>query len=183
VRYELPFGSGQRWGSQWNGVTDKLLGGWAVSTTQTARTGLPINLTMTPRQSRCGAQSCQERPDLIPGGNNNPVLENWTPEKYFDASQFAVPALGYFGNVGRLTLISPGIWNLDFSLNKRTQIAEAKNLEFRAEFFNALNHPNFGVPNAATFQSAAGALSPTSGRITTTSNFMRQMQFSLKLTF
>ncbi|MBI4458891.1 MAG: TonB-dependent receptor, partial [Acidobacteria bacterium] len=50
VRYELPFGSGQRWGSGWTGVTNKLLGGWALSANQTARTGLPINLTMTPRQ-------------------------------------------------------------------------------------------------------------------------------------
>jgi hypothetical protein len=120
---------------------------------------------------------------LIPGGNNNPVLEDWTPEKYFDPSQFVVQPLGFYGNVGRNTLIGPGQVSMNFSLSKDNRLGEGKNLEFRAEFFNFLNHPNFRGPNASIFRNAVGALSPNVGRITATSTTMRQIQLGLKLTF
>ena len=181
--YELPFGSGRRWGTQWSGLVDHLLGGWAISGTNSLRTGLPVNLGITPRQSRCLESQCPERPDLISGGNNNPILENWTPDRYFDPSQFKVPVLGFFGNVGRNTLISPGVntWNLSFSKDNR--FAENTNLEFRAEFFNFPNHPSFGTPSGNVFRTAAEALDPNVGRITTTATSMRRIQFGLKLTF
>ncbi|MBI4465418.1 MAG: hypothetical protein HY647_11995 [Acidobacteria bacterium] len=181
--YELPFGSGQRWGSQWKGPVNYVLGGWVINGTNTVRSGLPTSLTMTPRQSRCLQQQCQERPDLIPGGNNNPVLDNWTPDKYFDPSQFVVQPLGFYGNLGRNTLISPGQFNMNFSLSKDNRLGERKNLEFRAEFFNFLNHPNFGGPAVSLFRNAAGDLTPNVGRITSTADSMRQIQFGLKLTF
>lgn len=181
--YELPFGSGRRWGTQWKGITNELLGGWMLNGTNTWRSGLPINLGMTPRQSRCAAQSCNERPDVRPGGNHNPVRKNWRPESYFDPSQFIVPTVGFFGNVGRDTLIRPGQFNWNFSLAKSNRLGEQKNLEFRAEFFNLLNHPNFGSPTGNVFRNAAGDFDPNVGRITTTSIPMRQIQFGLKLTF
>ena len=181
--YELPFGSGRRWGNQWRGAPGYLLGGWVLNGTNTIRSGLPVNLMMTPRQSRCAAQSCNERPDLRSGGNSNPVRDNWKPEGYFDPAQFVVPDLGFFGNLGRNTLIRPGQVNWNFSLSKDNRLGEGKNLEFRAEFFNFLNHPNFGAPANTVFRNAAGALDPNVGRITTTSTAMRQIQFGLKFTF
>jgi len=181
--YELPFGSGRHWGNQWSGPLNSVLGGWSVNGTNTIRSGLPVNIQMTPRQSGCAAQSCNERPDLRPGGNNNPVLDHWTPERYFDPSNFVVQPVGFFGNVGRNTMLRPGQFNLNLSLTKDNRLAEGKNLEFRAEFFNFLNHPNFGAPGNTVFRDAAGNLDPNAGRITTTSTKMRQIQFGLKFIF
>jgi hypothetical protein len=186
--YELPFGAGHHWGSQWNRLTDSFLGGWVLSGTNTFRSGLPVNITVansgSGNRSRCLATSanCVERPDLMPAGNNNPVLENWTPDRYFDPTQFVLQPLGYFGNLGRNTLIRPGLWNLNVSLGKSINVGEAKNLEFRSEFFNFFNHPNFGAPSAQIFDSLA-ARDDNAGRITSTANEMRRIQLSLRLTF
>ncbi len=181
--YEFPYGTGRHWGKQASGPLRYLVADWAVNGSNTIRSGLPVNIQMTPRQSGCVAQSCNERPDLRPGGNNNPVLDHWTPERYFDPSNFVVQPLGYFGNVGRNTLIRPGQVNLNLSFIKDNQLGEGKNLEFRAELFNFLNHPNFGAPGNNVFSNAAGTLDPGVGRITTTSTTMRQIQLGLKLIF
>ena len=181
--YELPFGPGRHWGNQSTGPVKYVLGGWAINGTNTIRSGLPINIQMTPRQSGCVAQSCPERPDLRPGGNNNPVLDHWTPERYFDPSNFVLQPTGYFGNVGRNTLMRPGQVNVNLSFTKENRLAEGKNLEFRAELFNFPNHPNFGAPANSVFRDADGNLDPNVGRITSTATPMRQIQFGLKLVF
>ncbi|PYU22923.1 MAG: hypothetical protein DMG32_17065, partial [Acidobacteria bacterium] len=181
--YEFPYGTGRHWGKQASAPLRYLLADWSVNGSNTIRSGLPVNIQMTPRQSGCVAQSCNERPDLRPGGNNNPVLDHWTPERYFDPSNFVVQPLGYFGNVGRNTLIRPGQVNLNLSFIKDNRLGEGKNLEFRAELFNFLNHPNFGAPGNNVFADAAGTLDPGAGRITTTSTTMRQIQLGLKLIF
>ena len=181
--YEFPYGTGRHWGKQASAPLRYILADWSVNGSNTIRSGLPVNIQMTPRQSGCVAQSCNERPDLRPGGNNNPVLDHWTPERYFDPSNFVVQPAGYFGNVGRNTLIRPGQLNLNLSFTKENQLGEGKNLEFRAELFNFLNHPNFGAPGNNVFADAAGTLDPGVGRITTTSTTMRQIQLGLKLIF
>jgi hypothetical protein len=94
-----------------------------------------------------------------------------------------VQPLGYFGNVARNSLIRPGQVNLNLSFIKDNRLAESKNLEFRAELFNFLNHPNFGTPSNTVFSDAAGHLDPNVGRITTTSTPMRQIQLGLKYIF
>jgi hypothetical protein len=81
-------------------------------------------------------------------------------------------------------LIGPGVVNVDFSLAKSFDIAERKTLQFRAEVFNAPNHPNFAVPSLRTaFTSATGVPSPTAGIISSTTTRPRQIQFGLKLTY
>jgi hypothetical protein len=76
-------------------------------------------------------------------------------------------------------LIGPGLATWDFSVLKDTPIRERLNLQFRAELFNILNHPNFNTPNAVTFTPTG--VSPTAGVITSTSTTSRQIQFGLKL--
>jgi hypothetical protein len=71
--------------------------------------------------------------------------------------------------------------DVDASLFKTTSITERANLQFRAEVFNVMNHPNFGTPNATVFSS--GAISPSAGLITSTATTSRQIQFGLKLIF
>jgi len=81
--------------------------------------------------------------------------------------------------LGRDTLIGPGLATWDLSFMKDTRIQEKLNLQFRAEFFNFLNHPNFNTPNLVTF--TPSGVSPTAGLITSTSTTSRQIQFGLKL--
>jgi len=60
---------------------------------------------------------------------------------------FTQPDFGTFGNLGRNSIYGPGYRNLDFSITKDTRIREQLGLQFRAEFFNILNHPNFAQPD------------------------------------
>jgi hypothetical protein len=83
---------------------------------------------------------------------------------------------GQYGNAGRNTLIGPGLISLDFSTTKQFRITEARNLEFRAEFFNLPNHPNWGIPNFTITSSSFG-------KVTSTVTDMRELQFALKLNF
>jgi hypothetical protein len=104
-----------------------------------------------------------------------------SPNQWFNPAAFLAPPnnSGFWGNLGRDTLIGAGLASWDFSVHKDTQIREKMNLEFRAELFNILNHPNFNTPNAVTF--TPSGVSPTAGLITSTSITSRQTQLALKL--
>jgi hypothetical protein len=78
-------------------------------------------------------------------------------------------------------LRGPGLADVDLSLFKNTAVSERASLQFRAEFFNVLNHPNLGTPNATVFSS--GAVNASAGLITTLATTPRQIQFGLKLIF
>ncbi len=83
--------------------------------------------------------------------------------------------------MARGSLRGPGLVNVDTSLFKKFTIRERLNLQFRAEAFNVLNHPNFSYPNEVLFQGTE--YSPSGGVITATSTNSRQIQFALKLQF
>jgi hypothetical protein len=138
------------------------------------------------------------------GDSRNPVRPNVNPafqgklyphtvSEYFNPNAFTPPAAGYLGNAGRDSLTGPGIAELDTSLLKETAITERFKVQFRAEFFNVLNHANFATPNAIVYttgptattagQSTAGVVSPTAGAISATSTTSRQIQFGLKILF
>jgi len=122
--------------------------------------------------------------DLIPGGNQNSVRPQ-NPDQYFDVTQFRYPTPFFVGNVGRNVLIAPGIANVDFTLTKDTRfpvLGEGGSLQFRAEFFNLFNRPNFGAPALNLFTNT-GARRSNAGQITTTGTPSRQIQFALKVLF
>ena len=76
-----------------------------------------------------------------------------TPNQWFNPLMFGIPALGQLGNAGRDILWGPGLGQLDLNITKDTKagfLGEAGSIEFRAEIFNLLNHPNFALPNAAS---------------------------------
>ena len=111
---------------------------------------------------------------------------------YFDGNAFYLPtgecAAGRsceLGNVGRNTVMGPGLAKWDSSVTKMFSLTEQWKLQFRAEFFNFTNRVNFGKPNPSIFTLANNApLRLTSaGRISTTVVDSRQIQFGLKLTF
>ncbi len=182
-----------------SGAANAILGGWTVSGVFTALAGQPFTPDMGFDWSRQGNSGGSERPDVNPnytGNVLNPIIGS--PDQWFDPNAFAlpnplglaVPQPGFFGNIGRNTMIGPRLISLDFTLTKRFQMGEEKDLTFRAEFFNLLNRPNLGLPEADVFDpDAAGdgitRYLPHAGRIpgdelTTTA---RQIQFGLKFTF
>jgi hypothetical protein len=97
--------------------------------------------------------------------------------QWFNPAAFAVPAPFTYGNSARNFLFGPGIINWDQSLSKNTRIGERTNLEFRAEFFNIMNHANFDLPASNI------SVPSTVGRITSTSNAPRAIQFGARLSF
>ena len=186
--FELPFGSGKKFGSGLTGFAGKLVDGWSVSGITNLASGAPLNIENSFSRSRNGsaAFTVHDRPNLIPGGDNNPVLGG--PDQYFDVNQFALQDAGTYGNLGHNTVIGPGLVSWDFSVVKNTGITENTQLQFRAEFFNLANRSNFAPPingrngGTAVFNSqeqrVAGA-----GKIFSTVTTSRQIQFGLKILF
>ena len=120
-----------------------------------------------------------DRPSLNPAFTGPVVLGQ--AGQWFNPNAFILPAAGTYGNLGRGVFSGPGLADLDLSLFKTTAVSERTSLQFRAEFFNVLNHPNFGTPNATVFSS--GAINASAGLITTLATTPRQIQFGLKLIF
>ena len=184
--YELPIGQGRYFGSNMGRTANLIFGGWQINGIVSARSGLPVTITGGGYNVSNFCRSCSIRPLLKPGGNNDPVTGNIND--WIDESQFLpvrppnVPALGYFGNLGRNTLSGPRQTKVDFSIFKVFPVAEEKSLQFRAEFFNLPNHPNFAGPSAAVFTNT-GAVSPTLGIIDQTLGTSRQIQLALKFEF
>ncbi|MBI4465320.1 MAG: carboxypeptidase regulatory-like domain-containing protein, partial [Acidobacteria bacterium] len=116
--YELPFGSGRRFGSGWSGILNSLAGGWQFNGIVTRRTGQPIKVANNFDRAHNGAANISDRPDLAPGKSNNPVLENWTVDAYFDRTAYVLQPDGFYGNLARQPLIAPGITNVNLSIFK-----------------------------------------------------------------
>jgi hypothetical protein len=169
---ELPRFGGPEW----------LTAGWQLNAISTLASGNPFSVVVGFDQARARFQAgtSPQRPDLVAGSSDNPVLGG--PNKYFDPTAFALPAPGYYGDLGRNTLIGPGLVALDLAANKTFRLREGLSLQFRAEVFNSLNHPNFSIPSQRTVFSSTGAVG-SAGLITTTRTSSRQLQFGLKLTF
>ncbi len=112
---------------------------------------------------------------------SNPVLGG--PDLYFDPTQFAPVTPGYFGNLGRNTLITPGLATFDLGLSKAFPVyGGRRSLQFRTEIFNLFNRANFGTPNTSIINSS-GAPNPSVGRITSTRTTARQIQVGLRFIF
>ncbi len=173
--YDLPFGRGK---TGWQG---KLTSGWTLSGIGSVQSGFPF----TPQLGFNPTNNGDSRNPVRPSWNSSftgPVILG-SPNQYFNPNAFIVPVPGTYGNVGRNTLTGPGLAELDLSASKNTRLSERINLQFRAEFFNILNHANFGTPNPVVFSSATTTPSPTAGVISYTASTSRQIQFGLKLLF
>ena len=126
---------------------------------------------------------------MKPGASNNHVTGD--PNQWFDVNTFVLQPANTIGNLGRDTLIGAKLVNLDCSVFKQFVLREGKTLQFRAEVFNMLNHPNFSVPtgeNRSVFTgvdpvTGAGIPSKTAGQINATVTTSRQIQFGLKFAF
>ena len=168
--YLLPFGPGRRWANS-GGAAGHIIGGWELGGIAVLQSGLPFTVTVPGSPSNTGAGS---RANPVAGVD--PYPSNRTINLWFNPAAFATPAAFTWGTLGRNSLNAPALYNLDFSIAKKFKFSEARELQFRCEFFNGLNHPQFGLPNATVGVGGAGT-------ITTTQRSNRQMQFALRLVF
>jgi len=179
--WELPFGAGHIIGGDASGFTKQVISGWSVSGINVIQSGLPLTPYDGFNQSNNGNTAGPgDRPDLAPGCSNNPVLGRAT--EWFNVNCFQLQPAGFYGNLGRDTVIGPGIVSTDIALLKSTPIREKSRMEFRAEFFNFPNHTNLGVPNITLF-AADGTRNPSAGQIFSTTTTSRQVQLALKFVF
>src|SRR5206468_137728 len=125
-----------------------LVNGWQMSGILNLRSGQALTPGLSADNSRTLAFA--DRPDLVGDWR----LDDPTPSAWFNKDAFRTPPALSFGNAGTGILTGPTLKQFDFSLMKLTNVAENKRVEFRSEFFNLTNHPNFFNPNV-TFDSAS----------------------------
>ena len=178
-RYELPFGPGKQWLTSASGAGSKIAGGWQFNEIVTLLSGFPFTPVIGANRSGDGDTRNPDRPSLNPSFSGPVVLGQ--VNQWFNPNAFVLPAAGTYGGLGRGVFTGPGLADMDVSLFKNTALSERTSLQFRAEFFNVLNHPNLGPPNATVFSS--GAINASAGLITTLATTPRQIQFGMKLIF
>jgi len=196
--YELPIGHGRRFMGEMSGIADAFFGGWQVAGITTAQSGEAVTAVMSSDLSNTGSLSY--RPDQIAKpydfsfntasqgtdfGCTNPGHQ--TLDCWYNQAAFAAPALApgqqsahSFGDSRIGNLRGPDLVDFDFVLQKNFKIRESQQVEFRAEIFNLLNHPNFGLPGGG---SSVPVDVPGGASITNTSTDNRQIEFALKYTF
>ncbi|HYU44586.1 MAG TPA: TonB-dependent receptor [Terriglobales bacterium] len=153
--YELP---------KMGGAMQPLKNGWGFDSTVSLQSGQPFTLNFNCEDDFSGGGDCFDRPDVV-----GPIVyQKRKPANYLDLTAFAmpcdyngagvfgfasdcVPGTRHYGNLGRNSLVGPTYKQWDFALYKNTAIGERMKLQFRAEFFNLLNHPNFSSPLLPAF--------------------------------
>jgi outer membrane receptor protein involved in Fe transport len=169
--YQLPFGSGQRFGSNANPVVKAVLGNWQLSGIFTYHTGFPLTIyanDLSGTNSRGFRADCIA-PMTYPGGVGPGAT-------WFGTASFKQPAAGTFGSCAQGTTFGPGLTDWDAGFHKDFALGanEARRLEFRAEFINFTNTPIFNAPNINLGAQLGQVLS---------SQYQRTVQLALKLYF
>jgi hypothetical protein len=189
LSYTLPFRTDSR-------MLGAVVKGWTVNAIASFSSGLPFTPLLATNNSRNRTTAGQaDRPNLRPGFSSNPTsgvsagcpgfaagTRVGTPRNWFDPCAFSLPIAGTYGNLGRNTIIGPGLADVDLGLEKSFPIHEKANVTFRAEGFNVMNHPNFGLPNTSAI-AASGNANPSAGVITQTVTTSRQLQLALRISF
>jgi hypothetical protein len=182
---DLPFGHGKKFLAGATGVTDKVVGGWGIDGVTTFQRGFPLKISYggpnTPLQS-ANLGTGKLRPNVVPGCDKSTPASGLQGRlgEWFNTACFVAPADWGFGDEARVdpTLRMDGIDNFDFAIFKRTKFGpdDRLGLEFRTEFFDLFNHPQFGAPGTAQDTS-------TFGIVSSQINNPRQIQFALKFVF
>jgi hypothetical protein len=177
IIYQLPFGKGRKFGHNWKPVVNSIVGNWEVTVIEKATSGFPVFVVDSNNASGVNFQNNGNSLNR-PNQTCDPSLGNPGLGQWFKTSCFTAPADGELGTASRTPVSGPGFVNTDFSVIKHFAFPrEGTNLDFRAEFFNVFNHPQFGTPGA-DFNSPA-----TFGVVNSTVNNPRVVQFALKLAF
>ena len=188
--YELPYGRGKMFGASAPKVLDLVLGGWSLNYSLAARTGFPITITANDRTGQAvrGNVRANRYRELVVNESAR-TIDNYfglptDRTNIFCAGgvddgkcAYGQPADGFFGNSGIGTERGPSFFNFDTSIGKKFKVTERQYLDFRVEFFNALNHvswtpPSRSITAPATFGTVGGQVQDP-----------RNIQFGLKYYF
>jgi hypothetical protein len=172
--YNVPFGKGQRWGTNMNAVASAALANWQMNGILTIHSGMPFTLDYN------GCQGVWNlcRPDVVSGMNPNAAPSGGrTPAEWFNIASVVPAAALTGGNVPLQSNYGPGVHTLDFSLFKAFPISERFGFQFRAEATNLTNTPQYGFPDN-NLQDA------NFGKVTSTNpGSERHVQFALRFQF
>ena len=176
--YDLPYGKGRRFGASAHPVINGIAGGWRLTMINTMTSGQPVNLNYAPttQLSVATGGAPTYRPNLL--GDFMAPEGQRTIDNYFDKNNVVSPTDPRypFGNAGRNIARGYAFYQTDLGLHKAFPLwKESRQIEFRSEFFNLLNHTNFGIPNNTRTSSAFGTIRSTFPA--------RQVQFALKYVF
>jgi hypothetical protein len=184
-------------------VAKAILGGWSTENILQARSALPVDVTVTQFSRFSGGLSGDVRPDVVAGQPPYLFGPQYPGGKAFNPAAFAAPPLDPVthlpmqqGTLGRNSLRGFGATQWDFSAHREFPIRESLKLQFRAEMFNVLNHPNFGPPSGKFGQGGFGVASQMFGSSLNNQNLgggafsplyqvggPRSVQLALKLSF
>ncbi len=194
ILYDLPFGKGKRFGNNWGGAANALLGRWQVNLIERAESGFPLfvvdsaNTGPTFGAAPAAGNTGQylnynffsfNRPDLV-GDPNGPHCK---PNTEFNTCAFAHAPAGELGTAPRAPVYGPRFVNTDFSIMKDLPFRESMKLQFRAEFFNLLNHPQFFMSGIGDLGEQDINTISTFGIVNQQLNNPRLIQFALRLNF
>lgn len=187
----------------WGSVGSHVLGGWELGGILTVETGVPMTVLIGGDPLGLNSTDPYAFPNRLTGAGCGSDVNPGNPNNYIKLNCFALPAAtaaiaaqctpfaaapgtcsNLVGDAGRNSVVGPGLLDFDFSLFKNNyirKISESFNVQFRAEFFNILNHPNFEPPisNDALFDSNGNPVGGA-GAINQTSTTAREIQFALK---
>ncbi|MBI3697785.1 MAG: TonB-dependent receptor, partial [Acidobacteria bacterium] len=168
--WELPFGKGKPFLTGTT-VLGAIAGGWQLSGISSAQTGLPYTVTLNfdPTNSGVTARPDRIRNGALPAGQRDPM-------RWYDLDAFVAPPSFVYGNSGRNILRAPGRLNTDLGVARMFSLTESVRLQFRGEFFNLLNTPQFGLPGMTVGAAGAGII----GTVVTPE---RQVQLALRLSW
>jgi len=181
VVYQLPFGKDRQYAANMNPVLDAILGGWEITGLNSAHTGTPLDVIYSAtgaNQISSLSNDYRGQPFPRPNVTGNALSQSRSSmlNTYFAGYTFTTPpASAPFGDVGRNAFRAPNFDQWDCSVDKSFRVGEKARLQFRSEFFNILNHTNFGIPDSKTTDAAFGTIRATYPS--------RQIQFALKASF
>ena len=181
VIYQLPLGKGRKYFAHAGAIADGILGGWEITTINSAHTGTPLDVVYSASGANILSSLSNDyrgQPFLRPNVSGSAVSQSRSAmlNTFFAGYTFSTPpANAPFGNVGRNSFRAPNFDQWDCSLDKSVSIREKARLQIRAEFFDVLNHTNFGIPDTKTTDAAFGTIRSTFPS--------RQGQIAAKLVF
>src|SRR2546426_1040458 len=167
-------------------LTEWAFGGWQLGGIYKASSGQPFTPLLGGDPLGMKLDETSEPPNRVPGSGCETLTNPGNPNHYIKTQCLAFPSPATLrGNLGRNTLIGPGLSKFDASIFKNNHIrrfSENVNVQFRAEFFNLFNRANFSSPtdNLTVFDQSGNAVS-SAGLITSTQTPAREIQFALKV--
>ncbi len=179
VIYDLPIGRGHRLFGDAKGFAGVLVNDWKLAVLGIVRSGI-ANTVFIGTNPFGNGNFANQRPNAVAGVS--PYATNPGPSGWLNPAAFSLPAAGTFGNLGRNTFFGPNFRQVDLSLLKDFRVSERVKVQYRAEFFNIFNRPNFDQPNTIFNTPNFGRIFNTFGR-TLGLGTSRQIQMALRLTF